>query len=615
MSVQRGVWLVVAPWLVVALWLAACTTAGGPETPGPPPALPLSLQPVDIDTILPGTSAEARGSGFLDGARFTGRLVGTVDGRSVDLTPTVTRLDDLTLEIAFPPEVVEAAGTGALEGTLTVEAHLGQAVGQASAPLTARITPALTPRVDEVASSVFPASPVIIQGADFIGGSEGQSVVALRGEFVSEAGRRAMVDAADLPADPTETVGWPRDAVQFTFLPSLVGVTPGHFEGELRVDNLGATGWRGEGAWVPVAFDLLPPFVESVSPRSASRGQKVTIRGQGFLGGETGGLTAFRLEGRFTTTTGLSLNTPPGGVVVSPTWVSGTELVFALDPEFDFDCNSGELGAVPGTLVGRAIPEITLGDTTIEGAPIELTFEIRPSRQIVYLSFLPAFTDSLRLFGLRNVSGRVKDRVVEVIERDYAGIGLEIRLQPPEDYLEYSTVEIGGPDPNAQQLFGLDNTTGLDRCNRRLSDNLGGQNADSNGAFGGIFVESFLQLSPGAGENPLADPEFDVIFAPVIRAPVEASEYPGGSRDAVIERAIHTLGSLVGNTVTHEIGHSLGLPVAPGCGQFHTAPGDRQLMDCGSDRPFAERAELTPESHGVWNPEDRAYLERILPPR
>ncbi len=169
------------------------------------------------------------------------------------------------------------------------------------------------------------------------------------------------------------------------------------------------------------------------------------------------------------------------------------------------------------------------------------------------------------------------------------------------------------PDPNAQQLFGLDNTSGLDRCNERLDDNLAGRNADSAGAYGGIFVESFLQLSPAAGaENPLAHPLFDEIFQPVIRKPAELADL-GGDRDAEIRRAVLTLGNLVGNTTSHEIGHSLGLPQLPGCGEFHTAPGDRQIMDCGLDRPFEERAELGPEWQATWSPEDVEYLRRILP--
>ena len=267
----------------------------------------------------------------------------------------------------------------------------------------------------------------------------------------------------------------------------------------------------------------------------------------------------------------------------------------------------------PSPACWTARSPITYGDQQIDGTPSPLVFEVLPTRQVVHLKFLPAFTDSLRLFGLRNVSGPVKDRVFEVIRRDYAGFNLVVQAQAPTDFLEYSTVEIGGPDPNAQGLFGLDNTTGLDTCNTRLDDNLAGQNADSNGAFGGVFVESFRQLSPRVGDNPLASPIFDEIFDPVVNVPVTSDEFPGGARDAVVERAIRTLGNLIGNTITHEIGHSLGLTRVPGCGQYHNPPGPRQIMDCGADRPFAERAEVEPDSNGMWLEGNRIYLEQILP--
>jgi hypothetical protein len=219
----------------------------------------------------------------------------------------------------------------------------------------------------------------------------------------------------------------------------------------------------------------------------------------------------------------------------------------------------------------------------------------------------------LRIFGLRNVSGAVQTRVLEVLRRDYSGIGMDFRLVEPTDFLDYSIVEIGGPDPNGQQLFGLDNTPDLDHCNERLADNLAGRNADGAG-YGGIFVESFLQFSPARStENPLADPAFDEIFGPVMARPVDSGEYPDGPRGPVIAQAVLTLGSLIGNTATHEVGHSLGLPVFPGCGEYHTAPGPRQIMDCGADRPFTERAELDGD-HAAFNPEDLEYLQRVLPP-
>ena len=96
--------------------------------------------------------------------------------------------------------------------------------------------------------------------------------------------------------------------------------------------------------------------------------------------------------------------------------------------------------------------------------------------------------------------------------------------------------------------------------------------------------------------------------------PALASELVEGPRRAEIQRAIDALGSLVGNTLSHEIGHSLGLSRAVnGCGPYHNAAGPRQLMDCGQDRPFIERAGLDPEGPATWTPENLSYLQQILP--
>jgi hypothetical protein len=88
-----------------------------------------------------------------------------------------------------------------------------------------------------------------------------------------------------------------------------------------------------------------------------------------------------------------------------------------------------------------------------------------------------------------------------------------------------------------------------------------------------------------------------------------------GVRAEQITRAVRMLGHLIGNTLSHEIGHSLGLPMYPGCGQYHNAPGELQIMDCGRDRPFLERAGLDPRGPARWTEENRQYLERILPLR
>ena len=73
------------------------------------------------------------------------------------------------------------------------------------------------------------------------------------------------------------------------------------------------------------------------------------------------------------------------------------------------------------------------------------------------------------------------------------------------------------------------------------------------------------------------------------------------------------LGNLVGGTVAHEVGHSLGLanPYQDG---FHD-PGDApdRLMDAGEARPFAERAQLMGQGPAVFCDDEYAYLRMILP--
>ena len=71
-------------------------------------------------------------------------------------------------------------------------------------------------------------------------------------------------------------------------------------------------------------------------------------------------------------------------------------------------------------------------------------------------------------------------------------------------------------------------------------------------------------------------------------------------------------GNLIGNTVTHEVGHSLGLTSIDG--QFHNVgDNDGWIMDAGIYRPFAERAELDGTLPATFSPFNRAYLEAVLP--
>lgn len=610
---------------LLALWILAlwgCSTDPGTNPPGQQSTeLPISLIRLEGGEILPGTEVFLVGQGFLTDARYLITVEGDAAGVPLRFNAEGAYISDTRLSVVIPPDGLADAIAGNFTGDLSLVMQLGPDQGVAALPVSFDIRLDMLPTVSQIPSAVFPASPIAIQGGGFISGEEGATLVELEGSFRPEGeGRTVSLDGiaavAEPPARPAGV--WRRDELQIALDPAWVGIRPGLLEGRLRVINEGSN-WTLYGEWVDFSWDLLPPVVQEVSPLQSSRGQRISLLGNGFVGGPFQGFTVIRLDGQFQPLDGPGGPLPEGGIELAPVWFSGTELGISYSVRYESQggqCNSADLGARPGRVEGTVTPIIEWQDQQVVGVPTPIQFQILPTRQVVWIKFLPAFTDSLRLFGLRNLSRLVQDRVMQVIRRDYEGINMEFRLTEPTDYLAYSVVEIGGPDPNAAQLFGLDNTPGLDHCNQRLDDNLAGRNADSNGAYGGIFVESFLQLSARRGDdNPLASPRFDEIFDPVIGAPVEADEYPGSDRDAAIEMAVYALGNLIGNTVTHEIGHSLGLPVVAGCGQYHNAAGDGQIMDCGGDRPFEERAEIDGTPRAVFTPGNRAYLEEILPIR
>src|SRR6185369_14510775 len=174
-------------------------------------------------------------------------------------------------------------------------------------------------------------------------------------------------------------------------------------------------------------------------------------------------------------------------------------------------------------------------------------------------------------------------------------------------------------------LLGYDNTPGKDVGNQRLFDRIGGVNAttqsDGYPGYGGIFVENFLGFSahPASRVAKLeVDPtHFDAIFDPLrpdtgnpasaaeVRAGIAALDDTSrclGARDRAtrIGCAVFVLGNLVGTTLTHEAGHSLGLADPTG-EEFHDlGDGINRLMDAGGDRPFEERAELLGQGPAVF---------------
>jgi hypothetical protein len=128
-----------------------------------------------------------------------------------------------------------------------------------------------------------------------------------------------------------------------------------------------------------------------------------------------------------------------------------------------------------------------------------------------------------------------------------------------------------------------------------------------------------------------ADPAFDKIYDPLrpdqggtavtsedlangtIDELADGSTCPGSDRRSQIACGVYVMGNLVGGTLAHEIGHSLGLAYPYG-DNFHDN-GDRpnRLMDAGGDRPFLERAVLGGQGPGVFCDDEYSYLRMVLP--
>jgi hypothetical protein len=360
-----------------------------------------------------------------------------------------------------------------------------------------------------------------------------------------------------------------------------------------------------------------------VSPNNPSLGGIVAITGAGFIGGAADQTLTLRLDGTATPHDGIPVAVT--GLELVPAYVEYTlvperqgEVLVAAD--FDFSW---------GSYSGTATPVLRSGAERVDGLPTTLELSIGPTRQVVFISFLAGFSETLRTFGLRAVEMDVRARVLDKFRRTYAGVNVEVRDAPPGDYYVggYAVVEIGGPDPNGRGLFGYDNTPGKDVGNLRLHDRIGGANAevqeDGYPGYGGIFVESFLCWSSHRPSGMICpdgvnDPEFDRIFDPLRSREVVAGEYPSGpdpTRTTQIDTAVRALGSLAGDTAAHEFGHSLGLglPYGPPDQVHNEPPAEGCLMDAGAYRPFAERAELPGTIPGTWCNDEGGYLQTILP--
>ncbi len=604
----------------------------------------LGLTSVKPSVIVPGTVLHLDGKSYVDHAFGTTRLRlrGKLGNADVDIVAPARFVDYGRLEVKVDDDFLGSlpADTGKLVGEAIVEVDSKideQTYTSEAVKVTLDLRDRLTPRLDELAQVdvIYVNEPLEVRGDGLLhGGDEGRTFAVVDGCFTRQGGSTctplATVEVPVVPSDPYD-----RTRGTFAFTPAIAGIRPGELEVSVRLKNVPRAGSESESDAEEAAYALLSPNVGQISPAAASLGQYIDVEGGGFVGGVSGHQTTLLLKGKLTRKSGSQVDVD---LVLVPEFVSGPRVRYVLNDD-DALGRALDLRRETGTFTGTITPVTSVGADEVTGSPTQITFRILPVKQVVYINFLPSYTESLRHFGLRALDAQVRARVLAVARRDYATVNVEFREARPIDFALYAQVDISGPDPNQQGLLGYDNTPGKDNDNARLFDRIGGVNAttqeDGSAGYGGVFIESLFAFSkhPEGHAKPLKDNDgrFDEIFdafrPDLDGQPVTAADFEGGGipvlesgegcpateRRKAAACAVWVMGSLIGTTMTHEIGHSLGL-ANPGSDGFHNF-GDEpnRLMDAGGGRPFRERAELDGEGPARFCDEEYDYLRRILP--
>ena len=623
--------------LPVSLALAAA--AGCATSTAPDPGLEgLAISQVAPETIIPGSKVFVTGASFVDAQWGTATL--HLSGGGVDVRWPATFVDFDTMTVAVDSAMIsDVGGATDFHGTARIDVIAttdGETYSSEGITIDLAFRDQLAPAQVSLDSTgvIFVNDNIQISGEGFLlGGDEGVTVAKLEGCFTLDSGGACnAITELEIPMNPVEALS--RERAVFPFSPKVAGIKPGNFVGKVTVINKQTAISPIAANAIDISYDLVTAQIFAVDPPAASLGQYVFVKGGGFVGGEAGALTELELTGTFNRTGG---NPAQISMTLIPEFVEGRLVRYVINTDDELG-QALDLRVDTGDFTGTVTPIVSYGSDRVRGVSTPASFSIAPVKQVVYLQYQPTYVEGLRDFGLRAVDKKIRERIRAVCQRTFAGINIEFRAEPPTDYALYENVELVGVDPNGTGLFGYDNSPGKDNGNVRLYDRLGGVNAltqsDGFPGYGGVFIRSLMGFSkhPGsfAKSVPGADAEFDKIFDPFrpdvggeqvtsadlaadLEVLTDGSSCPGTDRKSKVECAIFVLGNLIGGTLSHEIGHSLGL-ANPYMEGFHNA-GDApaRIMDAGGDRPFLERSELQNQDPGEFCDDEYAYLRTILP--
>jgi len=608
-----------------ALLIAACDPGSTPPADAGG-EVPVILSAIAPSPALEGSVIVVRGLGFEALGADTELELLRTGSPLASLAPVPGGpADDGSLRFVLSATAVGALGPGmhdvdlvASDGSLASEPY----------PFMLRIVESLPVDLFEVPTGEVHRNEVaVVNGNGIITATEGELTAHFVGTFTEDAGGASPVDVR-LPVEPLEVGDRERGIIVLTT--DIGGLQPGTFDGTLQLDSELVGGETSQSLALDTTLHFNLPELYDLDPREASVGQVITVRGAGFLGGadrpDEG--TFLRLQGMFTPAGGE----PPeafGPEEIVPEWVSGAAVRLEVEQDIVADQLASELfGHARGSFMGMATPIVIRGTEELEGTTVPFGFVLGPVRQVVYVRFLPTFAASLTHFGLAQATAEVEARVIERMQAIYEGWNVDLRTEEPDDFVEYSRIEISGPDPNGVGLFGYDNTPGKDIGNLRLFDRIGGTNAetqmDGYPGYGGVFIESFLYWSSHPdlpGERPRGSPEpdplFDEVFDEVRRRPATLAEARGEGdpeRVRAVADAIHALGSIIGETTSHELGHSFGLaqPYGSPTVYHNDFDGEGCLMDPGGARPLGERMALPGFSTSSFCYDHPDYMDEIL---
>ncbi|MBL4634046.1 MAG: hypothetical protein JKY56_09240 [Kofleriaceae bacterium] len=610
----------------------------------------LRIEEINPGIVLLGSQLVVRGRSFVGlpwgspSLIFSGDFQSAEETRPIEFSHPMQFVDLGTLETTIDAALLGQFGesAGVFRGTVVVSiASTVDGQKHRSAPLEtsldfrSELTPTLVGLENN--GAIFINEEITVSAEDLLlGDGEGSTFARVEGCFTA----RFTGGCIDTPISESElfnvaspATSFDRTQTTFVYSPDISGIAPGEFVGTLTLVNRHADGRELRSESIDLRYEIRKPELFSASPLQVSIGKYLYVSGGGFIQSGQNASSLLELNATYTPDDGRPESIE---LILVPEFVAGETLRYTIS-EDDALGQTLDLRAVNGTLVGTLRLLLQRGEENIDSRALPISIDLSPVKQVVFLDFGNQYLDALRSFGLRAMDANIRERVIDNIQHSFHNINLDVRDEKPDDFSLFSTVQIGGHDPNGLGLLGYDNTPGKDVGNLRLHDNIGGVNSttqdDGYPGYGGVFIESLFLFSKHPGEfassSSLSDPLFDEVFDPfrpdMMGKPVRAADLaagqvttsdappcPGTSRSEQIGCAVWVLGNLIGSTISHELGHSLGLANPYGENSHHNTDAVNRLMDSGNGRPFDERAELRGRGPGVFCDDAYLYLRDIL---